>query len=65
MVRDVQRQTSRGKVQDLWDDGVKLWSREPTEEDKDPEDVKLSYVLLIVVTLLSLEWLIRKLLRLA
>ena len=52
---------NRGKVQDLWDDGFVVWS-DPNGE-KDP--VKLSYVLLAAVGLLSVEWLIRKLLRLA
>jgi hypothetical protein len=52
---------NRGKVQDLWDDGFVVWS--DPEGEKNP--VKLSYVLLLVVGLLSVEWLIRKLLRLA
>ena len=52
---------NRGKVRDQWDDGFVVWT-DPNGE-KDP--VKLSYVLCLVVGLLSVEWLIRKLLRLA
>jgi uncharacterized membrane protein len=47
-----------GKIEDLWSDGVTIgtWDGAP---------VVLSTVLLLVVGLLSLEWLTRKLLRLA
>jgi hypothetical protein len=58
MVQDVQTQTSRGPHRDLWDLGLPL-SFFGTDLPA------LSYVLMIVVGLLSLEWLIRKLLRLA
>jgi hypothetical protein len=51
---------SRGAIKDQWDDGFVLWHRDPPKEP-----VKVSYVLLIAVGLLSVEWLIRKLLRLA
>jgi hypothetical protein len=53
-------QRSRGEVDDLWDEGFVIWDREPPEEP-----IRLSYVLVAAVALLSLEWLIRKLLRLA
>jgi len=54
-------QRIRGRVQDQWDEGFTLW----TPADRPNEPVKLSYVLLLIVGLLSTEWLIRKLLRLA
>src|SRR5262249_47509644 len=54
---------NRGKVRDLWDDGFVLWRDPSGTKDKDP--VKLSYVLCLAVGLLSVEWLTRKLLRLA
>jgi hypothetical protein len=61
MTSDVQKQTSRGKVEDLWDDG---WVIYRFSDPKRPP-IKLSYVLAAAVGLLSVEWLIRKLLRLA
>jgi hypothetical protein len=61
MVSDVQKQTSRGKVDDLWDDG---WPIYHFSDSKRPP-IRLSKVLVVVVGLLSVEWLIRKLLRLA
>jgi hypothetical protein len=54
--KDETVQTSRGKPEDLWDTG--WW---PASDGKPI----LSKVLIVVVGLLSLEWLIRKLLRLA
>jgi hypothetical protein len=51
---------NRGLVEDLWDDGWVLVDREPPEEP-----FKMPYVLTAVVGLLSVEWLTRKLLRLA
>ena len=63
----MQKQVSRGKHRDLWDDGVTLHeypkSDDPNVPDRKP--IKIVYVLLAVVGLLSTEWLIRKLLRLA
>jgi hypothetical protein len=56
MMADVQKQVSRGKHRDWWDAGTSLGGRLPFE---------ISYVLLLVVGLLSTEWLTRKLLRLA
>jgi hypothetical protein len=58
MVQDVQTQTSRGPHRDLWDLGLPL-------NVFGTEVPAVSYVLMAVVGLLSLEWLIRKLLRLA
>ncbi len=55
---DVQTLRNRGPIEDLWDDGFVIWNREP-------QPITMSYVLLAVVGLLSLEWLTRKLLRLA
>ncbi|HEY7422968.1 MAG TPA: VWA domain-containing protein [Gemmataceae bacterium] len=60
MRSDIQTLRSRGPIQDLWDDGFVIWDREPPYQP-----IKLSYVLLAAVGLLSLEWLTRKLLRLA
>jgi hypothetical protein len=60
MRKDVAVQRSRGPIKDQWDDGWVLSDREPPQQP-----VKLSYVLAAVVGLLSMEWLIRKLLRLA
>jgi hypothetical protein len=57
---DVQTLRNRGPIQDLWDDGFVLWNREAPYPP-----IKMSYVLLAAVGLLSLEWLTRKLLRLA
>jgi hypothetical protein len=51
---------NRGLVEDLWDGGWVLWDREPPDEP-----IKMPYVLAAVVGLLSVEWLTRKLLRLA
>jgi hypothetical protein len=56
MVTESKVQRSRGAVQDLWDQGFTLWS--------DPS-VRMASVLLLIVTLLSIEWLTRKLLKLA
>jgi hypothetical protein len=56
--KDIRR--SRGAVVDQWDTGFDLpW------KDASGEPVKMSWVLTAVVGLLSLEWLTRKLLRLA
>lgn len=67
MVQDVQVQRSRGKHRDLWDDGFVVHEYpkpdDPSKPAKPP--IKVAYVLLAVVGLLSTEWLIRKLLRLA
>jgi hypothetical protein len=67
MVSDVQKQTSRGPHQDLWDGGITVYEYpQPSDSSKQPrKPVKIAHVLLIVVGLLSVEWLIRKLLRLA
>jgi hypothetical protein len=55
--RKVQR--NRGPVDDLWDDGPELGR---TEEGK---PIEVATLLLVIVGLLSAEWLTRKLLRLA
>ena len=52
---------SRGAIVDQWDGGFPL----PWWTDSSGEPVKMSWVLTAVVGLLSLEWLTRKLLRLA
>jgi hypothetical protein len=57
--KDIRR--SRGAVVDQWDAGFDL----PWWRDSSGEPVKMSWVLAAVVGLLSLEWLTRKLLRLA
>ena len=58
MKQDERHAQNRGPVTDLWDKGVTLstGTRPP---------LTISYVLLVVVGLLSAEWLTRKLLRLA
>lgn len=56
MVTASKTQKSRGRVRDWWDQGFLI---------RDDPRMKISYALLAVVGLLSLEWLIRKLLRLA
>ena len=60
MIQVQKNERSRGPVQDLWDDGLTLVAAEPPDQP-----VKVSYILLTVVGLLSLEWLCRKLLLLA
>jgi hypothetical protein len=60
MRQDIQVQRSRGPIKDQWDEGFVIWNREPPYPP-----ITMSYVLAAVVGLLSLEWLIRKLLRLA
>jgi hypothetical protein len=56
MVTDSKVQRSRGPVKDLWDQGFSFSSDPP---------VQMATVLLLVVGLLSVEWLTRKLLKLA
>jgi len=56
MVTDSKVQRSRGPVKDLWDEGFTI-SSQPR--------IQLATVLLVVALLLSLEWLTRKLLKLA
>ena len=67
MVQDVQTQTSRGPHKDRWDEGLVLKEYPPPDDPSKParQPISISYVLMIVVGLLSMEWLIRKLLRLA
>ncbi len=59
MITDRDKKTTIGDVQDIWDKGY----------DTDYEilgwKVEFSWVMLIIVTLLSVEWLTRKLLKLA
>jgi hypothetical protein len=59
MVTATKLQRNRGPIRDLWDEGFTVWQRESAPP------IQMSYVLLAVVGLLSLEWLTRKLLRLA
>jgi hypothetical protein len=56
MVTDSKVQRSRGPVTDLWDRGFGLWFDSST---------RMAFVLLMIVGLLSIEWLTRKLLKLA
>lgn len=67
MNSDVQTATSKGPHTDLWDDGITIVPGEKPDDPSKPEKkpIKISYVLLLVVGLLSVEWLTRKLLRLA
>lgn len=57
MVAVTKTQRSRGPVKDIWDDGFVVREGDPP--------AKLSYALLLAVGLLSVEWLTRKLIRLA
>jgi hypothetical protein len=57
MVTQSQTRKNRGPVKDLWDSGFEIGDSEPP--------MKISTVLLVVVGLLSIEWLTRKLLKLA
>ena len=71
MKTEKRQMQNRGPINDLWDRGVTM----PTAEAENPfvrkylvswwSGQRLSVVLLAVVFLLSLEWLVRKLLRLA
>ena len=78
MREDKQTQTSHGEVTDLWnEDIVDLMYRvgiyknqdgkaePPSRKERPPEKKLFSWVLIVVVFLFSMEWLIRKLLRLA
>jgi hypothetical protein len=58
MVTDRKTQRNRGPVKDVWDSGLVI------DEASDPP-LKISTALLVVVGLLSVEWLTRKLLKLA
>lgn len=57
MKTDIRTRKSLGAVHDLWDDGFVVKEGDPPW--------KISWVLLGIVTLLSIEWLTRKLLKLA
>ncbi|MGL4550904.1 MAG: vWA domain-containing protein [Gemmataceae bacterium] len=67
MRADVQTAKSKGPHRDLWDEGWTVAEGKKSEDPSVPEKrpVKVSYVLAAVVGLLCLEWLTRKLLRLA
>jgi hypothetical protein len=60
MVTESKIQRSRGKVEDMWDQGFTLVSK-----GDEKHDVRMATVLIIVASLLSVEWLTRKLLKLA
>jgi hypothetical protein len=57
MVTERKTQKSRGPIQDIWDDGPVVRTGQPP--------LKISVALIIIVGLLSTEWLVRKLLKLA
>ncbi len=63
MSTDVRINRNRGPVEDLWDNGVIL-PKSLTRGFTD-QTVEVSYLLLGIVGLISVEWLTRKLLRLA
>jgi hypothetical protein len=48
---------NRGPVKDVWDEGLEVGSNDPPW--------KVSTALLLIIGLLSIEWLTRKLLKLA
>jgi hypothetical protein len=62
MTTQVKQERNRGPVRDLWDKGVNLPLGLTGETN---QSRSIGWVLLLVVGLLSTEWLIRKLLRLA
>lgn len=62
LIADSKVQKSRGPFEDLWDRGFSLSERGLLGSDT---PVWVSYLLLLVVGLLSVEWLTRKLLKLA
>jgi len=59
MVSAIKEENNKGKAEDLWDKGFVLGY------DHRNVPVRIPFVLLAIVGLLSMEWLIRKLLRLA
>jgi hypothetical protein len=59
MTSQTKVQRNRGPIDDLWDDGPTLGT------DNRGQPIVLPWVLLLIVGLLSVEWLTRKLLRLA
>jgi hypothetical protein len=59
MTTQQKEQRNRGRVDDLWDDGPSFGHA------ADGKRIEISAVLLLIVGLLSFEWLCRKLLRLA
>jgi hypothetical protein len=61
MDKDYKDSRSLGQAEDLWERGCWEWGKKASGK---PEHL-ISWVLMAVVTLLSAEWLIRKLLRLA
>lgn len=67
MRADVQTAKSKGPHRDLWDEGWTVVEGKIPDDPSEPvkKPVKISYILIAVVGLLSVEWLTRKLLRLA
>jgi hypothetical protein len=59
MITASKRERTKGNVQDLWDTGA------DTGYELLGEPVKIGWVMIVVVALLSVEWLTRKLLKLA
>ncbi|MSR30807.1 MAG: hypothetical protein EXR99_04800 [Gemmataceae bacterium] len=59
MKADTKMISNRGPIRDWWDEGFTMWT------GSDGKPVKMSWLLVIVVGLLSFEWLTRKLLRIA
>ena len=57
MVIERKVQKNRGPIKDLWDSGIEIGGYDPP--------LKVSAALVLIVGLLSVEWLTRKLLRLA
>jgi hypothetical protein len=62
MVSQSKTVQNRGPISDLWDDGIQL---PPSIMGTEEKPAKISYVLIAAVLLLGIEWLTRKLLRLA
>ncbi|MBY0231715.1 MAG: VWA domain-containing protein [Gemmataceae bacterium] len=66
MIVSKETSESRGPHRDWWDEGWPIYTPSKAKpDDPDPKPVKVSWVLIAVVGLLSAEWLTRKLLRLA
>jgi hypothetical protein len=64
-ITDTKTARNKGKVEDYWDKGIRLPSFLTSWLTDDPEKRRLSFGLLFVIGLLSMEWLTRKLLKLA
>jgi hypothetical protein len=66
MITDTRIQRNRGKAEDLWDKGFYVRNYKlQIAHDRKGQPIEIAWLVLALVTLLSIEWLSRKLLRLA